>query len=357
MSSTSRTEEIDLSPEASARRAGLDYVSDADPGYTRKKWGRGFTYLDEDGEHIRDDELRERLEALAIPPAWTDVWISPSPEGHILATGRDDAGRKQYIYHPEWERVRNEAKFDRLIPFGAALPELRQRVRADLKEEGLPFERVMALVVRLLEETLLRIGNDEYAAQNDAYGLTTLRDRHLQIDEGGFRFEFTAKSGKTQCVEVNDPELTGIVKACREVPGYEIFEFVDEQGDRHDVKSRHVNAYVREAMGGDFTAKDFRTWGGTVRAAEVLAEYGPADDADEADARVVEMVDQVAEHLSNTRAVCRDYYIHPAIIESYREGAFSEAWQRHLGEQHPEHLRPEEGALLHFLRERRGGAN
>ena len=248
-------------PERSARRAGLRYVSDDDPGIRRKRWGRGFTYLDPDGNHITDGPERDRLDDLAIPPAWTDVWICPDPEGHLLATGRDDAGRKQYLYHPAWEQMRREVKFNRLIPFGEALSAIRARCARDLARAGLSREKVLALVVTLLDQTLIRVGNPAYADQNGSYGLTTLRDRHVDFSEHHCVFEFTGKSGKEHCVPFDDPHLARLVKACRDVPGYHLFQYYDESGQRGEVHSDDVNTYLRATTGADFTAKDFRTWG------------------------------------------------------------------------------------------------
>lgn len=342
-----------LSPEESARRAGLEYVSDEEPGIRRKKWGRGFTYIDPEGNHITDEEERARLEALAIPPAWTDVWICPSEKGHLLATGRDDQGRKQYLYHPKWQEVRRRMQFDRLIPFGHALSQIRARCAHDLRLEGLPRDKVLALVVRLLDRTLIRIGHAEYAKDNDSFGLATMRRRHVHFNEKGCTFEFTGKSGQQQCIALDDPQLADVVAACCEVPGYEIFAFFDEEGQKHDVKAQHVNDYLRETTGEDFTAKFFRTWGGTVEAARVLNEMEPPASEKETDQHLVDMVKAVAEKLGNTTAVCREHYIHPAIFEGYRDGALRESLPRYL-EQEPEpQLDPEEHAVLQFLQARR----
>lgn len=339
-------------PEVSARRAGLRYVSDDEPGYRRKKWGRGFTYLTPQGDHLDDEDERARIEALAIPPAWTDVWICRHPNGHLQATGRDDAGRKQYRYHPKWEQVRNRAKFDRLIPFAEALPTLRARCESDLERDGLPRAKVMAAVVRLLEVTLIRIGNDEYAQSNDAYGLTTMRDRHVTFSEEHCVFTFQGKSGQEQHIELADAQLAKIVQECRDLPGYEIFQYFDDDDQKQDVKSHHVNTYLREAMGAPFTAKDFRTWGGTVRAASVLDELGPPDAEKDVSSRLKRAVEAVAEHLGNTKAVCRDYYIHPAITEAYRVGTLLDDWRRYHAEDPPDRFRRDEHATLAFLRTR-----
>lgn len=340
-----------LTPEASARRAGLRYVSDAEPGIRRKKWGRGFTYLDPDGNHITDDEARARIDALAIPPAYAEVWICLHANGHLQATGRDDAGRKQYVYHEKWMEVRQRMKFDRLISFGHALSQIRARCAHDLTLEGLPRDKVMALVVRLLDGTLIRIGGDAYAAENDSFGLTTMRRRHVRFadEDTTCTFAFTGKSGQEQHITLDDPELTRVVKACTDLPGYEIFAFFDEDGTKHDVKAHHVNAYLRETTGEDFTAKLFRTWGGTVRAAAFLDEAGPADSDEDADQRLVDMVKSVAEALGNTPAVCREYYIHPALFDAYRDGTLLERWRPHLDNEPEAQLTPAEHATLRFL--------
>ena len=351
--SEARSLGVQLSPEpaVSARAAGLAYVSDDEPGIRRKKWGRGFTFLDAEGRHIDETDLRRRCEKLAIPPAWRDVWICPDPAGHIQVTGRDDAGRKQYIYHPRWEEVRSRVKFDRLIPFGSALPELRARSSDDLKRDGLPRAKVLALVVRLLECTLIRIGNDEYADVNESFGLTTMRDRHVSFDDDGCRFEFSGKSGQHQCIRVSDLELAGAIRDCRDIPGYEIFQFFDEGGAKQDVKSHHINHYLNEATGLALTAKDFRPWGATLLAAQILVSIGGASQASdsEIDAHIIDTIDQVAEQLGNTRSVCREYYIHPNVTEGFRDGTLAETWQRLSGVTPHRRHSADEHRLLHFL--------
>jgi DNA topoisomerase-1 len=345
-----------LDPPASARRAGLEYDSDDAPGIRRQKQGTGFTYFTPKGERIPSgDPRRERIEALAIPPAYTDVWVCPSPTGHLQATGRDEAGRKQYRYHPEWQEARRHARFDRLILFGRGLPEMRARAGHDLRREGLPRDKVLALVVRLLDDTLIRIGGDEYARGNDSFGLTTMRRRHACFDEEGVcTFAFTGKSGQEHAIPLDDAALAQVVKECCEVPGYEIFAFFDEDGVKHDVKAGHVNTYLQMATGRDFTAKQFRTWGGTVEAARQLDARGPAETEKDADAVLVEVVKAVAEKLGNTPAVCRTHYIHPALFEDYRAGRFLPAYRDEL-ERHDERadgLKPAEGAVLALLEAR-----
>ena len=345
-------QQVATDPTLSAERAGLHYVSDDEPGITRKPWGRGFTFLDPEGEHIQDEAERARLEALVIPPAWTDVWICPSPEGHLQATGRDDRGRKQYLYHPEWERVRNETKFSRMVLFGETLPQLRARCESDLRRRGLPRDKVLATAVTLLDRTLIRIGNPAYAKENQSFGLTTLRDRHVDFNGAKCTFSFQGKSGKKHCIELDDRRLARIVRRCRDIPGYELFQYYDENDERGVIGSSDVNAYLRETPGEDFTAKDFRTWGGTVHAAMVLDDLGEAEDEKEAQKNVVAMVKRVAERLGNTTAVCRKYYVHPAIIDAYLQGELCAAWTDCLKREGEPQLEPEENAVLHFLRDR-----
>lgn len=321
----SSTPSLSEDPRGSARAAGLRYVSDDMPGVRRRRCGRGFTYLDVEGETVRDEEERARYRALAIPPAWTEVWICPFANGHLQATGRDDKGRKQYIYHPDWREERERAKFSRMLAFGESLPRLRRRIESDLDREGLPRERVLAAVVQLLERSLIRVGNDEYARNNGSYGLTTLRRRHAEVDGETVRFEFKAKSGKRFDAEVDDPQLAEIVQGCQELRGQELFTYVDDDGRRRDVGSGDVNDYLREISGEELTAKDFRTWAGTVRAAAILrrrcAEELPRR---EAERRVVAAVREVADRLSNTAAVCRKSYIHPAVLDGFLDGSLHE---------------------------------
>ena len=326
-----------------ARSAGLRYVTDARPGIRRRRRGRGFSYLDAAGRPLRDRQQRQRIAALAIPPAWTDVWICASADGHLQATGRDARGRKQYRYHPDWRAVRDETKFDRLVAFGEALPHLRARLERDLERPGLPREKVLAVVVRLLETTLIRIGNEEYARENRSFGLTTLRNRHVTIAGAKLNFHFRGKSGQEHDVTLSDRRVARVVRACRDLPGQELFQYLDEAGERQTVDSADVNGYLREATGLDFTAKDFRTWGGTVLALSALQTIGggdpkacrpaadrpagggpgaggPAGGSREANHAVVEAVRQVARQLGNRPAVCRKYYVHPAVIAAFLSG-------------------------------------
>ncbi len=316
---------IYVDPVESAKAAGLRYVSDDIPGIRRRKSGKGFTYLDPKGQTVRDPKELRRIQALAIPPAWTDVWICPSRNGHLQATGRDARGRKQYRYHPEWRNVRDETKFGKMIAFGDALPKIRERVEEDLSRRGLPREKVVATVVKLLETTLIRIGNKEYVKQNKSFGLTTLRDGHVDIEGSKLRFEFRGKSGKEHQVEVQDRRLARIVRQCRDLPGQSLFQYLDEEGARQSISSEDVNAYLREITGEDFTAKDFRTWGGTVLALSALLEVGLCESEKDANKAVVETIKRVAGELGNRPAICRKYYVHPLVIESFVEGKLLEA--------------------------------
>lgn len=336
-------------PATAAAEAGLRYVSDEQPGIRRRRCGRGFTYLAPDGSTVRDRALRRRIEELAIPPAWTGVWICPSPRGHLQATGRDAEGRKQYLYHPRWREVRDATKFDRLIPFGHALPEIRRGVAEDLSRRGLPRRKVLATVVRLLETTCIRIGNETYRRRNGSYGLTTLRSRHVAISGSKLRFRFRAKGGAECEVAVTDRRLAGVLRRCLELPGYELFQYLDDEGRRTAVDSGDVNDYLHSLAGERFTAKDFRTWMGSVHALDALCELGPAESTKEAEKNVLAAVDHTAEQLRNTRAVCRSSYIHPGVIEAYADGRLFDE----LGPDYPppdgEWLDGEEVALLTLL--------
>jgi DNA topoisomerase-1 len=309
-----------VDPVESAKAAGLRYVSDDMPGLRRRKKGKGFTYVDPKGETVRDAKTLERIRKLAIPPAWTDVWICPQANGHLQATGRDARGRKQYRYHAEWRTVRDETKFGKMMLFGEALPRIRARVEEDLALRGLPREKVLAAVVKLLETTLIRVGNREYMKQNNSFGLTTLRDGHVDIQGSRLRFEFRGKSGKDHSVEIQDRRLARVVKQCRDIPGQTLFQYLDDDGVRQKISSEDVNAYLREITGQDFTAKDFRTWGGTVLALSALLEVGACESEKEANKAVVEMVKQVSAELGNRPAICRKYYVHPVVIDTFVQG-------------------------------------
>jgi len=304
-----------------ARDAGLRYSTDTRPGITRRRSGRGFSYRDADGATVRDREVVARIRALAIPPAWTDVWICPWPNGHLQASGRDARSRKQYRYHTQWHERRGTDKFDRMLAFAEALPRIRRRCDVDLARRGLPRQKVIAAVVRLLELTLIRVGNDEYARLNRSFGLTTLRDRHARIDGAAVRFRFRGKSGQSHEVGLRDRRLARLIRRCQELPGQELFQFVDADGTVRDVTSDDVNAYLREASGGDFTAKDFRTWAGTVLAYRALRALQPGTGKVAAKRNVVEAIRQTADRLGNTPAVARGSYVHPAVLEAYLAGS------------------------------------
>ena len=307
-------------PETSARDAGLRYVNDGTPGIARRRSGAGFSYVGTNGSTIRDRATLARIRSLAIPPAWTEVWISPDARGHIQATGRDARGRKQYRYHAAWHEVRHETKFGRMLAFSEALPRIRRKIEEDLAVAGLPRRKVLATVVRLLECTQIRVGNDEYARNNDSYGLTTLRDHHVEISGSTLRFEFKGKSGKLHTVDLADRRLARIVARCQAIPGEDLFQYIDEAGERQTVGSGDVNDYIREIAGDDFSAKDFRTWAGTMLACEALLELGAAPTKKDAKANVLRAIDRVAEQLNNTRAVCRKYYVHPEVLAAYGDG-------------------------------------
>ena len=312
-------------------------------------------YIGPDGRTVRDRETLRRIASLVIPPAWEDVWISPHPNGHLQATGRDTKRRKQYRYHPRWRAVRDETKYDRVMAFAAALPALRKRIEADLARQGLPREKVLAAVVRLLETTLIRVGNDEYARTNHSFGLTTMLDRHVAVGATSVRFRFLGKSGIKHTIDLRDPRIARLVKRCRDLPGQELFQYVDDDGQPRGVDSADVNEYLRQVAGDDFTAKDFRTWAGTVLAALALREFETFDSQTQAKKNVVRAIERVAERLGNTPTVCRKCYVHPEVINSYLDGSMLDTL-RQVAEQEMtetlDDLRPEEAAVLALLRRR-----
>jgi DNA topoisomerase I len=313
---------IALDSPRSARAAGLRYVCDrTTAGIRRLGKPKRLRYVDAAGRRISDKSVLQRIYTLAIPPAWTDVWICPHADGHLQATGRDARGRKQYRYHARWRVVRDEVKYGRLVAFAAALPKIRARTQADLARAGLPREKVLAAVVTLLEKTLIRVGNDEYARHNGSVGLTTMRDAHARVIGSTVRFEFRGKSGIRHAVDLDDRRLASIVKACRDLPGYELFQYVDEDGTRQVVDSSDVNAYLRNICSDDLTAKDFRTWSGTVLAARALAGLAGFSSQRDARRKIVKAIESVARSLGNTKAVCRKSYVHPAVIDAYMDGA------------------------------------
>ena len=336
-----------VAPAESARAAGLRYVFDQSPGIRRKRVGKAFTYLDGDGRTIRDPETIRRIKSLAIPPAWTDVWICPDPRGHLQATGRDARRRKQYRYHPRWREVRDAVKYDRMLAFAQALPKIRERTDQDLEQPGLPREKVLATVVRLLEETRIRIGNDEYRKENGSYGLTTLRNRQVNVIGAEVRFTFRGKSGKNHSIELHDRRMARIIKRFLEIPGQELFKCVDDDGEVKAINSADVNEYLRQITREDFTAKDFRTWAGTILAARFLRETAGAMNARRAKKELVRAIARVADELGNTPAVAKKGYIHPAVIAAYLSGGLKPISEK--ADADPYQLSAEERSLLALL--------
>jgi DNA topoisomerase I len=344
-----------LDPVESAEEAGLRYVTDEGPGIGRRRAGKGWSFTDPSGARLTDERHIAWIKRLAIPPAWTDVWICPDRRGHLQATGRDAKGRKVYRYHPRWREVREQAKYGRMVAFARALPAIRARVKADMARPGLPREKVLATVVALLERTRIRVGNEEYARDNRSFGLTTLRNRHARVRGGTMTFEFTGKSGREHEVELADRRLARIVARCQELPGQQLFQYLDDDGARRPVASEDVNDYLREITGEDFTAKDFRTWAGTVLAAMALQEFREFDDEAQAKRNIVRAIETVAEKLGNTPAVSRASYVHPHVIDAYLEGdLIREARQeadRQLRQELAD-LTAEEAAVFALLRAR-----
>ncbi len=342
-------------PPAAAKAAGLRYVSDSKPGIRREQAGEGFRYLDAKGEPVEDEATLKRIKSLVIPPAWTDVWICSQANGHLQATGRDARGRKQYRYHPKWRNVRDEVKYERMINFGKALPTIRAEVDKALKQPGLPREKMLATIVYLLEATMMRVGNEEYARTNKSFGLTTLRNRHVKVDGSDVEFKFRGKSGVYHKIHVHDRRLARIIRSTRDLPGQELFQYIDEDGETHSIDSSDVNEYLRTITGEDYTAKDFRTWSGTVLAALALQEFEKFDSETQAKKNIVRAIESVAEKLGNTPSICRKCYVHPAVLESYLEGSVVEA-MRERTEQHLSEdlhaLQPEEAAVLAMLQQR-----
>ncbi|HEX3999864.1 MAG TPA: hypothetical protein VHX65_15040 [Pirellulales bacterium] len=354
-----RSPALDLleQPQQAASAASLEYVSDERPGIQRKRAGAGFHYFSPTGHPIRSSTTLARIQSLVIPPAWNEVWICPSARGHIQATGRDARGRKQYIYHPRWRTVRDEAKFAHMILFGSALPCIRRRVGRDLALPGMPRQKVQAALVRLLETTLIRVGNDEYARSNGSFGLTTFRNRHAEVDGSMIRFRFRGKSGKEHEVDISNPRLARLVKRCQDLPGQELFEYLDDDGKPRPIGSADVNEYLHEITGEHFTAKDFRTWAATILASRGLECEGPCASPARADRAVVAVVKSVAARLGNTASVCRKCYIHPAVIAAYlarpatiadSNGATAAGGARRKTKRRSRSA--EEAALLAFLR-------
>src|SRR4051794_20550233 len=333
---------------AAARAAGLRYTSDHTPGIRRRRYGKGWRFFDANGDAIRDDKELQRIRALVIPPAWTDVWINPDPRGHIQATGRDERGRKQYRYHDRWRVVRDETKFERLVAFGETLPRVREHVEADLAARGLSYDKTVATVVRLLDESLIRVGNETYVRENQSFGLTTLRDEHVDVTGEKVHFTFRGKSGKLHQIDVRDRRVARVIRTLQDLPGQLLFQFPDDDGTLRPIRSEDVNDYLQAIAGEAFTAKDFRTWHGTVLAARALRDFGPSENAKALKANIVAAVDATASRLGNTRAVCRASYIHPAVFAGYERGdlgTFACSDEGHWA------LDPDERWLLAYLRQ------
>jgi DNA topoisomerase I len=347
-----RAHVVSRTPEICAREAGLTYVHHDRPGITRVRRRKSFQYFDPSGERIVDANTIVRIRALAIPPAYTDVWICPRPRGHIQAVGKDARGRTQYRYHPRWREVRDDAKYGRLLAFGDALPKIRAHIRKDLERVGLPRDKVLATVVKLLETTLIRVGNEEYVKSNKSYGLTTIRNDHVNVHGKHIHFEFRGKSGVEHVVDLDDKRLAAVIRQCQDLPEQELFEYVDAEGNRHPIGSSDVNAYLGHITGRAFTAKDFRTWAGTVLAAMALRELEAFDSAAQAKKNVVQAIESVAKKLGNTRAVCRKCYIHPAILDLYMEGRLVralKATRQNRKNRSLRYLKPEEAAVMALL--------
>jgi DNA topoisomerase I len=342
-------------PQHAAKAAGLRYVEDSRPGITRQKRGHNFEFVGIGGRPIRNRRVLDRIRSLAIPPAWTDVWICASPNGHLQATGRDVRGRKQYLYHPRWREVRDQNKYEKVIQFARALPKIRRRVAAHLLKRRLSREKVLAAVVKLLETTLIRVGNDEYARQNRSFGLTTMHDRHARVNGTQVHFEFRGKSGIEHEIDLADPRLARIVRQCQELPGQELFQYLDDDGNVHDVTSGDVNEYLRQISGLEMTAKDFRTWAGTALAAQALQEFEDFDSQAAAKRNVTRAIERVAERLGNTKTICRKCYVHPAVIDAYMDRSLVKTLkakaEREL-RQSLTALSAEEAAVLALLQQR-----
>jgi DNA topoisomerase-1 len=356
--SSGSSESIVVDPRDAAESSGLTYVSDEQPGIRRRKSGKGFRYIDSRRRALRDEAMLTRIRKLAIPPAWRDVWICPKSNGHIQATGRDAKNRKQYRYHLRFREVRDGAKFEHMMAFAQSLPAIRTKVAEHMAIRGLSREKVLSTVVYLLETTLIRVGNEDYAKANRSYGLTTLRNRHVEVEGADLRFRFKGKSGKTWSLAVKDRRIAKVVKACQDLPGQELFQYVGDDGAPHDVTSSDVNDYLREVSGQDITAKDFRTWHGTVLAALALQEFQSFDSNAGAKKNLKAAIEQVASRLGNTPTICRKCYIHPEILNTYVEGSLlleiKDQVEADLREKLTE-LKPEESAVLALLKARLSG--
>ncbi|MGO4523251.1 DNA topoisomerase IB [Microvirga sp. 2MCAF35] len=348
------TENI-VDPRDAAETAGLRYVSDEEPGIRRKKSGKGFVYTRPDGKKVEDEATLERIKSLAIPPAYTDVWICAKANGHIQATGRDAKGRKQYRYHAAFREIRESTKYEHMLEFAKGLPAIRKTIDEHMSLRGLPREKVLATVVHLLENTLIRVGNSDYVKQNRSYGLTTLRDPHVKVEGSELRFQFKGKSGKTWRLQVKDRRIARIVKACQDLPGQDLFQYLDETGEQQSIASADVNAYLKEITGRDITAKDFRTWAGTVLAALALAEFEEFDSDAKAKKNIRAAIEKVSSRLGNTPSICRKCYVHPEIFASYLDGGLLLDIKQEIETELREdlsNLKPEEAAVLALLEQR-----
>ncbi len=344
-----------LDPVASAKAAHLRYVTDTRPGIRRVRDGDEFVYIRPDDNPVTDEAEVARIKALGIPPAWTDVWISPLSYGHLQATGRDARGRKQYRYHERWRAVRDEQKFERMLAFGAALPLIRARTEEHLALPDLPREKVLATVVRLLESTLIRVGNEEYARQNGSFGLTTMREQHVDVAGATVQFQFRGKSGKDHSISVRDRRLAHIVRRLQSLPGQSLFQYRDDDGTVQTIESSDVNDYVQEITGQEFTAKDFRTWAGTVLAAEALQAFESFDSETQAKKNVMRAIEAVASRLGNTPTICRKCYVHPAVLDAYLDGSTLQTLKERVNDDMIESLhalKPEEAAVMGLLQQR-----
>lgn len=354
LESNATTENV-IDPRDAAETAGLRYVSDEEPGIRRKKSGKGFTYTAPDGKKVEDKATLKRIKSLAIPPAYTDVWICAKANGHIQATGRDAKGRKQYRYHPAFREVRESTKYEHMLEFAKGLPAIRKTIDEHMSLRGLPREKVLATVVHLLENTLIRVGNSDYVRQNKSYGLTTLRDPHVKVDGGELRFQFKGKSGKTWRLQVKDRRIAKIVKACQDLPGQDLFQYLDENGEQQSITSADVNAYLKEITGSEITAKDFRTWAGTVLAALALSEFEEFDSQAKAKKNIRGAIEKVASRLGNTPSICHKCYVHPEVFASYLDGGLLLDIKEEIETQLREDLsslKPEEAAVLALLEQR-----
>jgi len=342
-------------PLVSARAGGLRHVTDEKPGIKRERSGKSFRYRNAAGKSVRDKETLRRIKSLVIPPAWTDVWICPDANGHLQATGRDDRGRKQFRYHPRWREIRDETKYARVIVFARTLTKIRRRIKKDMALPDMPRNKVLATVVRLLEVSLIRVGNEEYARDNDSFGLTTMRNKHVDVHGSNLRFHFRGKAGKWHEVDIHDRRLAKIVARCQDLPGQELFQFVDDDGGRHNVGSEDVNEYLREISGQDFTAKDFRTWAGSILACVALSEFEKFDTKAQAKKNMVAAIEAVAAKLGNTPAVCKKCYIHPHVFDAYLDGKLGESLKQRPEQSVSRSLRSlpaEEAAVLGLLQQR-----